>query len=92
MAGIFGGWIVLLASAVVFVWFFVRCMRFSTCPSLGGVHPLVLGAMAGVLVWLVCGLTSPVTGPEPLFIVFLFLSFPKAAESACDREEIRQSY
>lgn len=92
LAGAFGGWIVLAALAVLFLWFIVRCVRFSACGGTGNVHPLVLGAMAGVLVWLVCGLTSPMTAVEPLFPIALFLSFPKAAESACLREEFRQAY
>ncbi|MBP5289258.1 MAG: hypothetical protein J6Z79_05225 [Clostridia bacterium] len=92
LAGVFGGYIVLAAMAAAVIWFFVRCARFSACGGIGDVHPLVLGAMAGVLVWLVCGLTSPMTSPEALFPVALFLSFPKAAQDACRREEYRQPY
>ena len=51
---------------------------------------LVLGAMAGALVWMVAGVASPETAPEGLFLLALFLSVPKAGENAARREAYRQ--
>lgn len=90
--GIYGGWIALVALGLAVIWFLVRCVRFSGGVSAGGIHPLVLGAMAGVLVWLLCGVTAPMGEREEVFLLFLLLSFPKAARIACGRKEYRQEY
>ncbi len=91
-AGAFGGYVVLIAAAVIFLWFFVRCMRFAPVGDVAHAHTYVLGAMAGALVWLVCGFAAPSVALEPLFVLALFLSFPKAAENICLREEYSQPY
>ena len=92
LAGAFGGYLVLAVLVMIFLWFFVRCVRFSSCGAAANIHHLVLGAMAGILVWLCCGIVSSTFAPEPLFLIALFLSFPKAAENACRREEYQQPY
>ncbi len=56
------------------------------------IHPIVLGALCGVLIFLFAGFFLPVTSGRAIALYLLLLSFPKAALQGCRREEIRLPY
>ena len=90
--GILFGVLGMAAFYTLLISFFFRCTVFCRATTRREIHPLVLGAMCGILTLLAAGFFLPFTSETTASVFLILLSFPKMAHRACEREETRLPY